>query len=90
MGAAKVPIDYIVRPEWDDTDGLSLDDDKMRHFQMPLEGENFKCDNELVFQILKLVCIKSNAWTWIQTLIVLPMAGKHGWRWSRIMLAPVS
>ena len=79
IGAAKVPIDYIVRPEWDDTeDGLFLDDNKMRHFQMPLEGKNLKRDNKLVFQILKLACIKSNAWSWIQTLILLPMAGKHG------------
>ena len=67
MGAAKVPIDYIVRPDWDDTDELFLDDDEMRRFQMPLEGENFKRDNKLVFQILKSACIKSDAWTWIQS-----------------------
>lgn len=67
MGAAKVPIDYVVRPEWDYTDELFLDDDEMRRFQMPLEGENFKRDNKLVFQILKSACIKSDAWTWIQS-----------------------
>jgi hypothetical protein len=67
MGAAKVPIDYIVRPDWDDTDELFLDDDEMRRFQMPLEGENFNRDNKLVFQILKSACIKSDAWTWIQS-----------------------
>ncbi|KAI2511242.1 hypothetical protein MHU86_3208 [Fragilaria crotonensis] len=39
----------------------------MRRFQMPLEGENFKRDNKLVFQILKSACIKSDAWTWIQS-----------------------
>ncbi len=50
-----------------DTDELFLDDDEMRRFQMPLEGENFKWDNKLVFQILKLACIKSDAWTWIQS-----------------------
>ncbi len=33
---------------------------------MPLEGKNFKCHNKLVFQILKLACIKSNALTRIQ------------------------
>jgi hypothetical protein len=38
----------------------------MRRFQMPLDGKNFKQDNKLVLQILKLACIKSNAWTWIQ------------------------
>jgi hypothetical protein len=35
--------------------------------QMPQEGENFKRDNKLVFQILELACIKSNGWTWIQS-----------------------
>ena len=34
---------------------------------MPLDGKNIKHDNKLVFQILKLACIKSDAWTWIQT-----------------------
>jgi hypothetical protein len=34
---------------------------------MPLKGENFKRNNKLVFQILKLTCLKSNAWTWIQS-----------------------
>jgi hypothetical protein len=67
MGAAKVPIHYIVRPERDDTDELFLDDNKMRSFQMPLEFENFKLDNKLVFQILKSACIKPDAWTWIQS-----------------------
>jgi hypothetical protein len=67
MGAAQVPIDYIVRFEWDDTDKLFLDDNEMRRFQMPLEGKNFNRDNKLVFQILKLAFIKSNAWTWIQS-----------------------
>ncbi len=69
MGAAKVPIDYIVRIKWDDTDKLFIDDNKMRRFQMPLEGENFKPDKKLVFQILRSACIKSDAcWTWIQSL----------------------
>jgi hypothetical protein len=34
----------------------------------PLEGRNCKHDNKLVFQVLKSVCIKSNAWTWIQSI----------------------
>jgi hypothetical protein len=67
MRAAKVPIDYIVRPEWDDTDKLFLDNNEMGRFQMPFEGENFKRDNKLMFQILKSACIKSLAWTWIQS-----------------------
>ena len=67
MGAAKVPIDYIVRFELDKDNELFLDDDKTRCYQMPLEGENFKRDNKLVFPILKSGCIKSDAWTWIQS-----------------------
>ena len=34
---------------------------------MPLTGENFKRDNKLVYQMLKWACIKSDAWTWIQS-----------------------
>jgi hypothetical protein len=67
MGAAKVPIDYIVRFELDKDNELFLDDDKTRCYQMPLEGENFKRDNKLVFKVLNSVCIKSDAWTWIQS-----------------------
>ncbi|KAI2509297.1 hypothetical protein MHU86_5185 [Fragilaria crotonensis] len=87
MGAAKVPIDYVVRPEWDYTDELFLDDDEMRRFQMPLEGENFKRDNKLVFQILKSACIKSDAWTWIQSYDRTANGRTHGWRLLRITMA---
>jgi hypothetical protein len=65
MGSAKVPIDYIVRPEWDSDDKTFLEDDELCRYQMPLNGENFKRDNRLVYQMLKLACIKSDAWTWI-------------------------
>jgi hypothetical protein len=67
MGAAKVPVDYIVRPDWDDHDEKILDDDETRRYRMPLTGENFKRDNKLVYQMLKLACIKSDAWTLIQS-----------------------
>jgi hypothetical protein len=67
MGAAKVPVDYIVRPVLDDSDDeLFFDEDETRRYQMPLTGENFKRDNKLVFRILKSACVKSDAWTWIQ------------------------
>jgi hypothetical protein len=67
VGAAKVPVGYIVRTKWDSDDKLFLEDDKLRRYQMPLTGENFKRDNKLVCQMLKLACIKSDAWTWIQS-----------------------
>ena len=67
MGAAKVPVDYIVRPEWDEDDELFMTDDETRKYQMPLTGENFKRDNKLVYQMLKSACVKSDAWTWIQS-----------------------
>ena len=53
LGAAKVPIDCITRPEWDENDNLFLNEDEMRKYQMPLTGENFKRDNKLVYQMLK-------------------------------------
>ena len=67
MGAAKVPVDYIVRPKWDSEDELFLEDDELCRYQMPLTGENFKRDNKLVYQMLKSAYIKSDAWTWIQS-----------------------
>jgi hypothetical protein len=51
MGVAKTPINYIVRPELDNDDELFLNDDETRRYQMPLEGKNFKRDNQLVFQL---------------------------------------
>ena len=46
MGAAKFPIDYVVRPE---IDGHyePMDDDKERRYQIPLTVENLKRDNKL-------------------------------------------
>ena len=66
MGAAKFPIDYVVRPDVDD-DYEPMDDDEERRYQIPLTGENFKRDNKLVYTLLKLACIKTDAWTWIQS-----------------------
>ena len=58
-GAAKILFKYIVRPELDKDNELFLNNDKTRRYQMPLDGKNFKRDNKLVFQILKLACIKA-------------------------------
>ena len=33
---------------------------------MPLEGQNFKHNNKLVYKILKAACLDTNAWPWIQ------------------------
>ena len=62
MGAANVPIDYVVRPDVDEDDYLFFDDDEERRYQMPLEGQNFKHDNKLVFKILKAACLDTDAW----------------------------
>ena len=67
MGAAKVPVNYIICPDWDSNNELFLEDNEMQWYQMPLTGENFKGDNKLVYQMLKSACIKSDAWTWIQS-----------------------
>ena len=65
MGAAKVTIDYVVRKDVAD-DYVFEDEDEERKYQMPLDGENFKRDNKLVYSMLKAACVKSDAWTWIQ------------------------
>jgi hypothetical protein len=66
MGAAKVPLSYVVRPNVD-TSYVFEDDDEERMYQMPLVGENFKQDNKLVYSsMLKAACVKTDAWTWIQ------------------------
>jgi hypothetical protein len=67
LGAARVPIDCVVRPEWDDDDELFLTEDERRRYKMPLQGKNFRHDNKLVFQMLKSACIKSDAWAWIRS-----------------------
>jgi hypothetical protein len=33
---------------------------------MPLEGQNFKHDNKLVFKLLKAACVDTDTWAWIQ------------------------
>ena len=66
MGAAKVPLAYVVRAEIENAIYVFEDDDEERMYQMPLSGENFKRDNKLVYNMLKSACIKTDAWTWIQ------------------------
>jgi hypothetical protein len=66
MGAAKVPLAYIVRAEIDLRAHEFEDDKEERMYQMPLSRENFKCDNKLVYNMLKSACIKTDVWTWIQ------------------------
>jgi hypothetical protein len=69
LGAAKVPIDYIIRTEHDDLDHemLFMEDDELRKYQMPLEGQNFKHDNRLVYKMLKAACVDTDAWAWIES-----------------------
>ena len=67
LGAAGVPIDYIIRPELEDSDDeLFWEDDERRRYQMPLDGQNFKHDNKLVYKLLKAACVDTDAWAWIQ------------------------
>ena len=67
LGAAKVPLDYVIRPELEGSDDeLFFEDDKVRRYQMPLEGQNFKHDNKLVYNLLKAACVDTNGWAWIQ------------------------
>ena len=65
MGAAKVPVVYVVRTDVDNSYVFDEDEER-RMYQMPLTGENFKRDNKLVYNMLKAACVKSDAWTWIQ------------------------
>jgi hypothetical protein len=65
MGAAKVPLSYVVRRDID-LSYVFEDEDEGRMYQMPLTGENFKRDTKLVYSMLKAACVKTDAWTWIQ------------------------
>jgi hypothetical protein len=65
MGAAKVPVAYVVRADVDDLYVFD-DNEERRIYQMPLKGENFKRDNKLVYNLLQAASVKSDAWTWIQ------------------------
>jgi hypothetical protein len=63
LGAAGVPIDYIKCPEIEDVDNKPFwNDDKTRRYQMPLEGQSFKHDNKLAYELLKAACVDIDAW----------------------------
>jgi hypothetical protein len=67
LGAASNPIDYIILPEIEDSEGkLFWDNNEARRYRMPLEGQNFKHDIKLVYILLKAACGDTNAWAWIQ------------------------
>jgi hypothetical protein len=68
MGAAKVvPVVYVVRAEIENaTYYVFEDEEEERMYQMLLNGKNFKCDNKLVYNMLKSACITTDAWTWMQ------------------------
>jgi hypothetical protein len=67
LGGAGIPIEYIIRTDVEGSDGeLFWEDDKRRRYQMPLEGQNFKHDNKLIYKLLKAACDNTNAWAWIQ------------------------
>jgi hypothetical protein len=50
----------------DSDDELFWEDDERRRYQMPLDGQNFKHDNKLVYKLLKAACVDTDAWAWIQ------------------------
>ena len=53
LGAAGIPLNYIIRPEVEDIDDeLFWKDNERRRYKMPLEGQNFKHDNILVYKLL--------------------------------------
>ena len=67
MGATGVPINYIICPETEEVDvELFWDNNETRRYQMPLEGQNFKHNNKLVYKLLKAACVDTDAWAWIQ------------------------
>ena len=65
LGAARVPVDYIIRED-DPADELWFTEEQERKYQMPLEGPNFKNDNKLVYKMLKVACVDTAAWAWLE------------------------
>ena len=64
LNATGVPIDYIISPEVEDSDDdLFWEDDEAQRYQMPLEGQNFKHNNKLVY---RAACVDTDAWARIQ------------------------
>jgi hypothetical protein len=49
MGAAKVPLMYVVCAEIETNVYVFEDEEEERMYQMPFSGENFKHDNKLVY-----------------------------------------
>ena len=62
LGAASIPINYVIRLEVEDSDDkLFWEDDERRRYQMPLEGQNFKHNNKMVYKLLKAACVDTDA-----------------------------
>ncbi len=79
-GAAKVPIDYIVRPKWYDTDKLILDDNKIRRFQMPLEGENLSVTTNWCFRYWNRLVFSPMHCYWQESVVGVGCTlWWHGW-----------
>jgi hypothetical protein len=90
MGAAKVPLAYIVRTEIENATYVFEDKEEECMYQMLLSGKNFKCDNKLVYNMLKSACIKTDAWTWIQDHDKSSKRRKVWLTWWATMMEPVS
>ena len=65
---ASPPItSYVLRLRTVTTSSSGTTTSEARRYQVPLEGQNFKHDNKLVYKLLKAACVgTTNAWVWIQ------------------------
>ena len=62
LGAASIPINYVIRLKVEDSDDkLFWEDDERQRYQMPLEGQNFKHNNKMVYKLLKAACVDTDA-----------------------------
>ena len=77
MGAAKVPLAYIVRAEIDLRAYEFEDEEVERMYQMPLSGENFKRDNKFIQY--DYLGARFSEWPWFRTRRVQQLT--RGWYW---------
>ncbi len=58
LNAVLDSANYIICPEVEDSDNeLVWEDNEAQHYQMPLEGQDFKHNNKMVYKLLKAACV---------------------------------
>ena len=65
-GAQGEPLRYVVRPDQVPADADFESEQQRRMFQLPLQGEAYRLDNQKVYQKLKAFLVDTSGYAWIE------------------------